>query len=380
MKITGVRTVVVDAGSGNWVFVLVETDQPGLTGLGEGTVTSKAQSIAAAIEEHERFLVGRDPMRIEWLWQAMYRYPRWRGGPVLNSAISAIEMALWDIKGKALGTPVWQLLGGAARDRIRLYAHGSPHSEAGTRRIAELVAQGYTAVKMGPFQVDPTDGGIVEPRRHVREGAAAIVRLRDAIGDDVDILIDAHGLLTPVMALDFARQVAAASPLWIEEATQPEDLATLAWLAERSPVPLATGERLFTKWGFNDLIQQRAVAYIQPDVSHAGGILETKKIAAMAEAKFIEVALHGASSEVLTAANIHVDACTPNCTIQEHPLGCPWRYDVVRTSCVVERGYARLPERPGLGIELIESEAAKHPYRADFRSQLTFADGSVADA
>jgi galactonate dehydratase len=377
VKITGLQTFVVSAGSGNWVFVKVHTDQDGLTGLGEGTVTSKAQTIVAAIEEHERFLVGRDPANIEWLWQAMYRYPRWRGGPALNSAISAIEMALWDIKGKALGVPIWQLLGGAARERIRLYAHAAPHSDSGMRRVHELVGLGYTAIKTGPFAVRD---GIVQAARDVREGAAAIRRMREEVGDDIDILIDAHGLFTPTMAVDFARQVAPARPLWIEEATQPEDLATLAWVAERSPVPLATGERLFTKWGFNDLLQQRAVAYIQPDVSHDGGILETKKIAAMAEVKFIEVALHGASSEVLTAANFHVDAGTPNCTIQEHPLGCPWRYDVIRTRCSVERGYAALPQAPGLGVELDEAEAARHPYEADSRSQHTFADGSVADA
>jgi len=307
----------------------------------------------------------------------MYRYPRWRGGPVLNSAISAIEMALWDIKGKALGVPVYQLLGGAARDRIRLYAHGSPHDDAGMGRIEELIGSGYTAVKVGPLTVRDE---VVHPSRDVREGAAAILRLREVVGEDVDILIDAHGLLTPPMAIDFARRVAPARPLWIEEITQPEDLATLAWVAERSPVPLATGERLFTKWGFNDLIQQRAVQYLQPDVSHDGGVLETKKIAAMAEAKFLEVALHGASSEVLTAANFHVDATTPNCTIQEHPLGSPWRYELVRTSHRIERGFALLPEAPGLGVELNEAEAARHPYVADFRQHYTFDDGSVADA
>ena len=199
IQITGLKTFIVasNPNGGNWVFVKVYTNQDGLTGLGEGTVTSKAETIAAAIGEHERFLIGRDPRNIEWLWQAMYRYPRWRGGPVLNSAISAIEMALWDIKGKMLGVPVWQLLGGAARDRIRLYTHGSPHSDAGLDKLVKLVKSGYTAVKMGPFEV--TDG-VVDPRRDVRRGAAGIKRLREAVGDDVDILIDAHGLFTPVMA------------------------------------------------------------------------------------------------------------------------------------------------------------------------------------
>src|SRR5689334_7084202 len=280
MKITGLRTFIVSVSEhgGNWVFVKVHTDQDGLHGVGEGTVTSKAQVVAAAIMEHERFLVGRDPSNIELLWQAMYRYPRWRGGPVLNSAISAIEMALWDIKGKALGVTVYQLLGGAARERIRLYSHASPHSEAGLARIEELVKLGYDAIKVGPLDVRDD---VVNPTRDVREGAAAIGRMRELVGPDVDILIDAHGLLTPPMAVDFARKVAPFEPMWIEEITQPEDLATLAWVAERSPVPLATGERLFTKWGFDALIQQRAVQYIQPDVSHDGGILETKKIAAM---------------------------------------------------------------------------------------------------
>jgi galactonate dehydratase len=379
MKITGLKTFVVasSARGGNWVFVKIYTDQPGLDGLGEGTVTSKAQTIVASIEEHERFLIGKDPRNIEYLWQAMYRYPRWRGGPVLNSAISAIEMALWDIKGKEMSQPVWQLLGGAARDRIRCYAHASPHSESGLKRIQELLDLGYTAIKSGPFSVR---NNVVHPNRDVREGAAAFGRMREVMGEDGDILIDAHGLLTPVMAVDFARQVAPHRPMWIEEITQPEDLASLAWVAERSPVLLATGERLFTKWGFNDLIQQRAVAYIQPDVSHDGGILETKKIAAMAEAKFIEVALHGASSEVLTAANFTVDATTPNCTIQEHPLGGEWRYDVIDTKWVVKGGFAELCTAPGLGVELNEAEAAKHPYVADFRSQHTFSDGAVADA
>ena len=379
MKITGLKTFVVASApnGGNWVFVKIYTDQDGLTGLGEGTVTSKAQTIAAAIEEHERYLIGKDPHNIEGLWQAMYRYPRWRGGPVLNSAISAIEMALWDIKGKALGVPVWQLLGGAARDRVRLYAHGNPHTDEGIAKIQEKFAAGFTGVKMPPFTVK---GNVVHARRDVREGAATIVRLRELIGPDVDILIDAHGLFTPTMALDFAKKVEAAEPMWIEEATQPEDLATLGWLAERSPVPLATGERLFTKWGFNDLIQQRAVTFIQPDISHAGGILETKKIAAMAEAKFIEVSLHSASSEVLTAANIHLDVCTPNCTIQEYQNNGPWRYELIKTSIVIKNGFAELPQAPGLGVELDEKVAAAHPYNPDFRHQYTFADGSVADA
>src|SRR5579883_2430524 len=233
MKITQLRTFIVDGGSSNWVFVKVYTDE-GLVGLGEGTIASKAQTMAAAIMEHERYLIGKDPRQIERLWQAMYRYARWRGGPILNSAISAIEIALWDILGKSLGVPIYQLLGGACRDRVRMYAHlGGRSPEEIAERARALVEAGYTALKMGPF-VAPD--GIVRPSPGIREGVAKVRAVREAVGPDVDVLLDAHGQLTPVMALEVAERVAELRPYFLEEATQPEDVDGLAWLAERVKV------------------------------------------------------------------------------------------------------------------------------------------------
>lgn len=377
MKITQLRTFIVDGGSSNWVFVKVYTDE-GLVGLGEGTIASKAQTMAAAIMEHERYLIGKDARQIERLWQAMYRYARWRGGPVLNSAISAIEIALWDILGKSFGAPIYQLLGGACRDRVRMYAHlrgSSPEDVADHAR--SLVEAGYTALKMGTF-VAPD--GIVRASNGVREGVARVRAVREAVGSDVDVLVDAHGQLTPVMALDAAERLAELRPFFVEEATQPEDVDGLAWLAERVRVPLATGERLFTKYGFVPIVDRHLVSYIQPDIVHCGGILELKKIAAMAEAHSIDVAPHNPQSEVSTLASIHLNACTPNAVILEHVhQQPPWRHDIFDGGYVVKDGYVELPSKPGLGLELNEAEAAKHPYRPDLRTMWVWEDGSVAD-
>lgn len=377
MKITQLRTFIVDGGSSNWVFVKVYTDE-GIVGLGEGTIASKAQTVAAAIMEHERYLVGKDPRQIERLWQAMYRYARWRGGPVLNSAISAIEIALWDVLGKALGVPIYQLLGGACRDRVRMYAHLRGRSpEEAADHGHRLVAAGYTAVKMGAFVAED---GVVRPNSGIREGVAKIRAVREAVGPDVDVLLDAHGQLTLVMALDLAERVAELRPFFLEEATQPEDVDGLAWLAERVRVPLATGERLFTKYGFAPIVDRHLVSYVQPDIVHCGGILELKKIAAMAEAHSIDVAPHNPQSEVSTMASIHLNACTPNAVILEHVhQSPPWRYEIFEGGYTVKDGYAELPTKPGLGLELNEAEAAKHPYRPDLRPMWVWEDGSVAD-
>lgn len=381
MKITGLKTFVVDSSDGRggpqWVFVKVLTDQDGLWGLGEGSVTSKATTIAAAIMEHERFLLGRDPLNIEWLWQQMYRVLRWRGGPVLNSALSAIEIALWDIKGKAYGQPVYQLLGGACRERIRMYAHcGGGTPEQAAENALMLKERGYTAIKTGSIHVE---GGMIRPGSGLSRGAEKIRAIREAVGDDFAIGIDAHGQLTPPMALEFAERVTEYRPLFLEEPTQPEDLDSLAWLGARTRVPLATGERLFTKWGFADLCARHLVSYIQPDVVHCGGILELKKIAALAEAHFIDCAPHNPQSWVSTLASLHVDACTPNCVIQEHIQGPPWQAELFGTDLVIEAGHAPLPAAPGLGLSFDEAETARHPYVPDFRPEWRWEDGSVAD-
>jgi galactonate dehydratase len=373
LKITGLKTFVVNVGSVNWVFAKVYTNQ-GLIGLGEGSVTSKEATMAQAIMEHERFLMGKDPTDIELLWQGMYRYPRWRGGPILNSSISAVEIALWDILGQALGQPIYKLLGGAARKRIRMYKDVGSTPED----FLKAKEEGYTAAKSGFITVK--DNTVV-PAFAVREGARKLAAVRKAVGDDFDIAIDAHGYLTTVMAIDFCTRIEELRPLFVEEPTQLEDLGELELLRQKTKVPLATGERSFTKYGFADFCSRHLVNYIQPDVVHAGGILELKKIGAIAETYRVEMAPHNPQSYISTMASLHVDATTPASTIQEYsPKRDQWIQDLFKgTGPVIRAGYAELPDRPGLGVELDEKVAAAHPYKPINRGEPVFADGGVAD-
>ncbi len=373
LKISGLKTIAVNVGSVNWVFCKVLTNE-GLTGLGEGSITSKEATLAAAIMEHERFLLGKDPTDIELLWQGMFRYPRWRGGPILNSAISSIEIALWDILGKALGVPIYKLLGGAARNRVRLYLDTASTPEA----FLKAKEQGYTAAKSGFIAVE---NDLVIPSHAVREGARRVEAVRKAVGDDFDICIDAHGKLTTAMAVEFCHRVEDLYPLFVEEPTQLEDIDELALLRSKTRVSLATGERSFTKYGFTEYCRRHLVNYVQPDVCHAGGILEMKKIGAIAEAYRVEMAPHNPQSEVSTLASLHVDATTPACTIQEYnPRSEPWIQDLFFGGAVkVKNGYADLPDRPGLGVDLDEKVAAKHPYKPVNRPKYVFGDGGVAD-
>lgn len=373
LKITGLKTFVVNVGSVNWVFCKILTNE-GLTGLGEGSVTSKEATVAQAIQEHERFLLGKDPTEIELLWQGMFRYPRWRGGPILNSAISAVEIALWDILGKALGVPIYKLLGGAARRRIRLYKDVGSTPEA----FLQARKEGFTAAKSGFITVQ---NNLVIPSFAVREGARRLEAVRKAVGDDFDVCIDAHGVLTTVMAIDFCTRIEELRPLFVEEPTQIEDLGELALLRQKTKVPLATGERAFTKYGFTELCTRHLVNYVQPDVCHAGGILELKKIGTIAEAFRIEMAPHNPQSEVSTLASLHVNATTPAATILEYnPQRAPWIQELFNGGAVkVTDGFAALPDRPGLGVDLNESVAAQHPYKPINRPNYVFSDGAVSD-
>src|SRR5579872_923285 len=373
LKITGIKTFVVNVGSVNWVFCKLYTNQ-GLVGLGEGSVTSKEATVAQAIMEHERYLVGKDPTDIELHWQAMYRYPRWRGGPILNSAISAVEIALWDITGQALGVPIYKLLGGAARQRVRMYKDVGSTPED----FLKAKEEGYTAAKSGFIAVMKD---LVVPSYATREGAKRLAAVRKAVGDDFDIAIDAHGYLTTTMAVDFCTRIEELRPLWVEEPTQLEDLGELELLRQKTKTPLATGERIFTKYGFTEICHRHLVNYIQPDVCHAGGILELKKIGAIAEAYRIEMAPHNPQSMVSTLASIHVDATTPNSTIQEYsPTKPAWVQELFNgAELKIVNGFAELPVRPGLGAELNEKVAAAHPYQPVNRGFPTFPDGGVSD-
>jgi galactonate dehydratase len=373
LKITGLKTFVVNTGSLNWVFCKVYTNQ-GLVGLGEGSVTSKEATVAQAIMEHERFLLGKDPTNIELLWQGMFRYPRWRGGPVLNSAISAVEIALWDILGQALGVPIYKLLGGAARTRIRMYIDVGSSPED-FLRAKEM---GYTAAKTTPLSPNKL---LIQPSLVVREGVRQLQEIRKAVGDDFDIAVDAHGRCTTAMAIDFCTRVEDLELLWVEEPTQLEDLGELALLRSKTRTPLATGERSFTKYGFAEFCSRHLVDYIQPDVCHAGGILELKKIGVLAETYRVNLAPHNPQSRVSTMASLHVDATTPAAAIQESILNnTPWIDELFNgAGPEIKNGYAELPSRPGLGVTLNEKVAAQHPYQPANRPEFVFSDGSVAD-
>lgn len=382
LRITDLRTFIVNRGGTNglnYVFVKIYTDQ-GLTGLGEGSVTSKEATVAAAIDEHKRYLVGRDAADIEMHWQAMYRWPRWRGGPILNSAISAVEIALWDIVGQALGQPIWKLLGGKARERVQMYVHaGGSSPQEYAKNWLQAKEEGWTGCKAAFIT---TQGDVIDPVRSVREGIANLKAVREAVGEDFRICIDLHGKTTPTMAVDFCRRAEEYSPFFVEEATQIEDLDELAHLRNSTRIPLATGERLFTKYGFAPLCARHLVDYVQPDVVHCGGILEMKKIATIAEAYRIELAPHNPQSDVSTLASLHVDFCTPNFSIQEitHRGNEQYWKDLFKGGALrYEKGFSLPPDMPGLGVDLDEKVAAQRPYQPHNRQQLRFPDGSVTD-
>ncbi len=368
MKITRVETKAI---APRWLLVLVETDE-GLTGVGEA-LGDKAETIIAAVNELSRYLQGKDPRRIEHHWQAMYRGAFWRGGPILNAAISGVEIALWDILGKSLGVPCWQLLGGKARERVRIYGHvggETPEKLAESARAA--VARGLTAVKFSPF--GPTRA--VEGPACVKAAVSKLLALRECVGDEVDIMIDMHGRLSPAMAVIFAGEFAPYRPLFIEEPCLPENVAAMAAVARKAKVPVATGERLFTKFGFREVLEKNAAAVIQPDLSICGGLLEGRLIAAMAEAYYVAVAPHCPYGPVLFAASLQLDACIPNFLIQEHvSLG----QGVLREPFELKNGCVAVPEKPGLGVELDMDAIAERPYVIRDVPTFRHEDGSVAD-
>ena len=378
LKVTDLKTYVVNAGNKNFVFVKVFTNR-GIVGLGEGSITSKARTVEQAILEHKRYLLGQDPTDIEMHWQAMYRWPRWRGGPILNSAISAVEIALWDILGQAVGQPIWRLLGGKARERVQMYVHaGGGTADEYAQNWLKAKQQGWTACKGGFVR---PKGLVVDPVGDVRDGLAKLKAVREAVGPDFRICIDLHGIPTPAMAVNFCKRAEQYHPYFVEEATQIEDLDELAHLRSKTNIPLATGERLFTKYGFSQICARHLVDYIQPDVVHCGGILELKKIGAIAEAFRVQLAPHNPQSMVSTLASLHVDFSTPNFTVQEIS-GKPSQFfqDLFHGgSATYKNGFALPPDRPGLGVGLDEKVAAKRPYVPANRPRMRFVDGAVTD-
>lgn len=391
MKITAIETKVCNARMRNWVFVKVITDQPGLIGWGEATLEWHTRAVVGAIEDLSVLLIGEDPRRIEHLWQTMYRQHFWHSnGAVRSTAIAGIDLALWDILGKILGVPCHQLWGGRVRDYIRLYCHlggGKMEDfyETSTdeaKRFGELaieaVEQGYTAFKSMPVP----ETMLIEGNRPVKAAEACVAAMRDAVGDEIDIMVDCHARPSPQMGLIFAKALEPYNLYFFEEPCWPEHMDGIAAVARAVKTPIATGERLYSQFAFKELFEKRAASIIQPDITHCGGITEVRRVAAMANAYGVAVAPHNPQGPVSTAASIEFGFATPNYLICEAVhQDVPWRDDIVSWGFRVEpKGRRAYPsERPGLGVEINEAEIDKHPFEQELPQRSYAADGSVLD-
>jgi galactonate dehydratase len=372
MKIQDVETFLVHDGdvyNRNWILCKITTTD-GLEGWGEAGISGKDLTLAAAIKESERYLKGKDPINIEEHWQYIYRQAFFRGGSILCGALSAIEHALWDITGKHFNTPVYNLLGGKVRDKIRVYARGTGSTpEELVANVMESVKEGYDGVKFFCY-----GGSYLNARRAalLKEAIERVSKVREAVGDNVDIMVDCGGR-TPSEAIAIGRGIEEYNPLFLEEPVLPENYEALAKVAAHINIPIATGERLYTRFEFRRILELGAVDVVQPDLCNCGGILEGKKIAAMAEAYYAYCAPHNPLSPISTAVAVQLDACIPNFLIQEYLSDTkPFREPaesfarkelLIDSPLKVENSYIKVPTKPGLGIEVNEEVFKKYPYK-----------------
>ncbi len=371
MKITSLELLHVKP---RWVFLKVHTDTD-IVGLGEPSLEGRALTVAQAVKELEPMLLGEDPRRIEHLWQRMYRQTFYRGGPVLTSALSGVEQALWDILGKSLGAPVHQLLGGRVRDRVRMYGwtKGGKTGNYIEDFMHAVGERAFTAYKFSPVEACR----YLETPAQMQQAVDMMAGARKLAGPDIDIAVDMHGRTTPALSKRLAKKFEPYDPLFIEEPVLPGDTAALKELSRATTIPIATGERLYTRWDFQDVIHAQAVAVVQPDLSHAGGVFEARKIAAMAESRHIAFAPHCPLGPVALAACLQVDACTPNLLAQEHvTLGVGY----LKQPFEVKAGYIDVPTAPGLGIELDDEALQDKLFAGDWQTPtFELEDGSIAE-
>ncbi len=381
MKITGFKTWIVPP---RWLFLKIETDE-GISGWGEPVLEGKAETVRAAVDELSDFLIGKDPLQIEDHWQVMYRGGFYRGGGILMSAISGIDQALWDIKGKYHDAPIHQLMGGRCRDRIRIYSWiGGDRPDDVAKAAKDAHARGFSAIKMNGTE----ELQIVDTFAKVDDVVERVAAIRDALGKSLDIAVDFHGRVHKPMAKVLIRELEQFRLLFIEEPVLSEHLDHLRDITKSSNVPIATGERLFSRWDFKTLLAEGGADIIQPDLSHAGGITECKKIASMAEAFDVALAPHCPLGPIALAACLQVDATCYNAFIQEQSLGIHYN----KTNDVLDYltdpgvfaykdGFVDIPDGPGLGIEInedyvIQRAAEGHRWRNPI---WRHADGSVAE-
>lgn len=362
MKITGQKIFVANVSRTNFVFVKLYTDE-GYEGVGEATLEWKTKTVVSALEELERVLIGRDPFAVDAIIEQLHRDSYWRTGAVFRTALGAIEAALLDIKGKALGVPVFELLGGKYRDRVQCYANhwffGAETPEQYAENARKAVAMGYRALKWDPFDI----ADLEMDRKQRRQTIDIVAAVRDAVGPDIDLMLDVHGRLNVPTAIAMCGELAPYDLRWIEEPTPPESIDSLADVRAYSPVPIAAGERWYEPGKFLEALSKRAVDILQPDVSHAGGMGETKRVAHMAHHHLIPVAPHNPVGPVMNAMTLHMSVAVPNFSIFETvSVDVPWRKELVRETLQFEDGAILAPTAPGLGVELIEEACGRYPY------------------
>jgi galactonate dehydratase len=366
LKITKLETFLVKP---RWLFLKVHTNA-GIIGLGEPVIEGRAKTVAEAIKEIAPYLVGKDPRRVVHHWQAIYRHAFYRGGPILTSALSGIDMALWDIKGKALGVPVYELLGGPTRSRVRVYAHAKT-----PQQVKQALAAGFTAFKTGVAKRRPSR--YLETPAEVRYAAEAFAELRKTAGDNADLAIDFHGAISPALAKVLIKALEPRQPMFIEEPVNCQNHDVMAEIARGTHLPIATGERVFTKWGFREVLEKKAATILQPDLCHAGGITEVRLIAGIAEAYYATIAPHNPLGPISLAAGVQLAASIPNFLCQEQvSLGVGY----LKKPFAVREGYIDVPTTPGLGIEL-DDQAVADKIDHDWKGQESYDadDGSVVD-
>ncbi|MSQ07876.1 MAG: mandelate racemase/muconate lactonizing enzyme family protein [Dehalococcoidia bacterium] len=379
MKITRVTPLMVD----RYLLVTVETDA-GITGLGESGAWGFLEASGAAIEKFGRYLVGQDPLKIEHHWQYMYRFSHFRGAAIMG-ALSALDIALWDIAGKHFKTPVYQLLGGKVREKARVYYHvfGETRDEL-VNGVKDAKKRGFTAVgHLTPFLDE--DRAVPYFKTHAQKMAEAIdaVRLyREAVGNEVDLCIEIHRRLTPAEAVQLGLGIEKYTPFFFEDPVTPDNFDEMAYVADKINIPIATGERYTSLWEFEMALSRNAVQYVRPDVCLVGGISGAKKIAALAEARHVGVVPHNPLSPVSTAACLQIAACIPNFALQEYPIGedRPPKSDMVTGIAEHDgKGYLVISDRPGIGMDLKPGALTKAPMKPREVTTRLHADGSVID-
>jgi len=379
MRITDITCYPVWSGQRNFLFVAVDTDE-GVYGLGEAGLTGRELAVMGAIDHFRPLLVGQDPGRIEHLWQLLSRGGFFPHGKILGAAIAAIDIALWDIKGKSLGVPVYDLLGGRVRDKVACYCHLSPGHGGSLEDLVEngreRMAEGWRFLRWGL----PAEGELLEPGRAVRTAVAQFRALREALGDEIELCFDVHTRLSPSDAILLCRQVEPFRPFFMEDPIRSESPQAFHRLRAKIDVPLAVGEQFASKWDFREPIDHDLIDYARIDLCIAGGLTEGKKIAGWCEGHYIDIAVHNPLGPVATAACVHFNLAIPNFGVQEQPRPPGTTLtDVIINQPPWEDGHILAPTAPGLGIDFDRQAAAAHPFRMTELPHLHRADGSFTN-